>query len=277
MAKAAWAMGCYLLICVCALHDIQAQPTADSLKNEYRLLHQIEAKAKNFAVDKLQNVYLLTAKNEVIKYGPDGTEQFRYPNRTLGALAELDATDPFNLLLFFPDYQFVMTLDRTLNPTGELNFQQLGFYRVGAVGMAGDGRIWVFDEAAFVLKKTDVNGAVAAESGNLGLLFGKALHPNFILEREQLVYVNDPAAGIFVFDVFGKYLKIIDIKGLSHFQTRNNELLFFAEGKLWSFHLQALLQKELRLPEGIAPTDKVLVEKDRLYHLQEGKLKVFEF
>lgn len=234
----------------------------------------IATKAKDFTTDNLQNIYCLSAESELIKYSPEGQEQFRYSNRTLGQAALLDATNPFHLLLYFPEYQNVLLFDRTLSPTGQFNLNNLGFYRASAVGMASDGHLWVYDEASFRLKKVTASGQVIAESGDLSLAIGKGLHPNFLTERNQQVFLNDPATGILVFDVFGQYLKTIGILGLAEFQIVGDELIFWQEGKLHSFHLTALLEQTYALPIELEPDSKVRLGNGALFVLDKNGLKI---
>lgn len=253
-------------------------------ENGYTLLFEIEVEAKDFTTDKLQNIYLLNTKNEIVKYTPTGQEQFRYPNTTLGEPTYLDATNPFNLLLYFPDYQQIVTLDRTLNLAAELNLLQLGLFQVNALGMAGDGNIWVYDEVNFRLKKIRKDGSVVLQSADLSLELRQGIRPNFLLERGQQVYLNDPEMGVLVFDVFGRYSKTLPLKGLTSFQVIGDKLIFMENDQLQSFHLQALLQSPLRLPmstddkpDGISAEKKVRVEKNTLYILEENELKAYRF
>ncbi len=258
---------------------ISAQQThsEDSLKNNYRLLFELKLDASLFTTDKLQNVYYVSNNNEVVKLQPDGTEQFRFIHKTIGMPSYIDATNPFNLLLFYPDYQNVLTLDRTMNLAGQFNLFDLGLFGVNAVGMAGDGNLWLYDVVNFRLKKIGSEGQTIVQSADLSLELNKAIRPNFLVERDQLVYLNDPERGVLVFDVFGKYLKTIPIPGLSRFQIFNNELLFFQNGKLHSFHLRTLLQKPVLLPAELTDDDEWRVGKDRLYLLKNGKLQVYGF
>jgi hypothetical protein len=252
--------------------------------NAYTLLFEIKTDAKDFTTDKLQNIYLLDAKNEIVKLTPEGKEQFRYPNTTLGEPSYLDATNPFNLLLYFSDFQNVVTLDRTLNLAGEINLQELGFFRVNALGMAGDGNLWIYDEVDFRLKKIGRDGRIILQSADLSLELRQGLRPNFLIERDQQVFLNDSEIGVLVFDVFGRYLKTIPIKGLEDFQVVGRELVFLENHQLQSFHLDAYLQSPLRLPAPLANSSKdiseekkVRLEKDRLYILEKGKLQVYQF
>lgn len=227
---------------------------------------------KNFTTDNLGNTYTLTLDNQVVKYSPDGSEQFRYPNRTLGEASLLDATNPFHLLLFFPQHQTVLMLDRTMNLSSQINLFQLGFQGVKAVGMASDGRLWVYDETSFLLKKIAADGTVVVQGNDLSLAVGQSLLPVFLVEREQTVFLSDPNIGVLVFDAFGQYRKTIPILGLSEFQVMGDQLIYAKDGRLWSFHLTALLEKPFSLPFELKPNAKARVTNDQLLLLEDGVL-----
>jgi hypothetical protein len=229
-------------------------------------------KIKNFTTDNLGNIYTFTLDNQVVKYNPEGWEQFRYPNRTLGEATLLDATNPFHLLLFFAQHQTVLTLDRTMNVSGQFNLMQMGFQRADAVGMASDGALWVYDEASFLLKKIKADGTVVVRGNDLSLSVGQSLRPNFLLEREQTVFVNDPVVGVLVFDIFGQYRKTIPILGLTAFQVMDDQLIYVKDGQLWSFHLTALLEKPFELSFELMPGAKLRVANGWLYLLEGGVL-----
>lgn len=229
-------------------------------------------KIKNFTTDNLGNIYTLTLDNQIVKYNPDGVEQFRYLNKTLGEPGLLDATNPFHLLLFYPQHQTVLTLDRTLTLSGQFNLLQMGFLGAKAVGMASDGHLWVYDETSFLLKKISAAGSVILESTDLSLATGKELHPVFLLERDQTVFLSDPAVGVLVFDAFGQYRKTIPLLGLSAFQVMDDQLVYFREGRLWSFHLTALLERPFSLPVEVEGAKKLAVSNGLLYVLEAGSL-----
>src|SRR5690606_16861793 len=119
----------------------------------------------------------------------------RFNNNKLGNLQHIDATDPFNVLLYYPDYFTVLTLDRTMNITSEYDLTNLNLIEVEAIGMSNDNNVWLYDEVTFKLRKVDRNGQVLLESVELNLLLQYTPHPNFILERENKVYLNNPETG----------------------------------------------------------------------------------
>ncbi len=243
---------------------------------DYSLLHTLEISSPVFTTDQVRNVYTVTSTNEVIKYTPTGQIQFRYNNNTLGDLSFIDATDPFNLLLFYPDFRSVILLDRTLSETGAFDLFDLDVIDVPAVGISSDNNLWIYDDIKFVLKKIDRNGAVVQESNNLNLVLGKTLAPNFILERSNALYINDPEVGILLFDLFGNYTKTIDVKGLTQFQVIDQQLIYWQEDKIHVFNLKSLQTRSMDLGLSLDSAQQVRIEKDRLYVRTGPSLKIFQ-
>ena len=270
-----WTLGLLFVLCFSGVFCQNIDSA--KIENQYQLLYQLDIEALDFTTDKLQNIYYISPENEVVKLRPDGTEQFRYLNKTYGLPTYLDATNPFNLLLFYPDYQNVIVLDRTMNLAAQFNLFQLGLFGLEAVGMAGDGNLWAYDPVNFRLKKIGRTGSVILQSNDLSLELNRSFQPVFLTERDQQVFLNDPEQGILVFDVFGKYLKTLPILHTDHFQIVGGQLLFVADGQMQSFHLQSLLQSPIKLPAGISENSKLRVEKERLYVLDKEGLKVFRF
>ena len=259
-----------LVVGICAY----AQVPDDSL-TRFDLILEIPGAVNLFQTDRLGNIFVADTKNEIRKYDARGNLQFRYSNNNLGELATLDATDPFNLLLFYPNYETVITLDRTLTPTGEYNLFDLGVPEVRALGMSRDNKIWVYDLTDFRLKKIDQNGKLLLASDDLSLTLGRGLQPNFIIERDQQVFVNDPEVGILVFDLFGRYLKTIDLKGLSDFQIVQDRIIYWQGEQLRSFHLSALLDRPIRTPFLTASAQPISIRKNVWYVALPDRIQVF--
>ncbi|MCU0345753.1 MAG: hypothetical protein MUC59_02340 [Saprospiraceae bacterium] len=138
--------------------------------------------------------------------------------------------------------------------------------------MASDGALWVYDEASFLLKKITADGTVAVQGNDLSLSVGRSLHPNFLLEREQTVFVSDPAVGVLVFDVFGQYRKTLPLLGLTEFQVMDDQLIYGKDGQLWSFHLTALLERPFTLPFELKAGCKLRVANGWVFVLESGTL-----
>ncbi len=236
----------------------------------------ITTSGRNFTIDKLQQIYLVTDRNEVIKHDPRGREVFRFNNNFLEDIGKLDPSDPFNVLLYYPEYLSVITLDRTMSKTGEFDLSNLNLIRVNALGSTNDNNVWLYDEVSFSLKKINRAGDVLKESVNLNLKLGYSGKPNFLIERSNMVFVNDPDYGILVFSNLGEYDSVIDLKGLNDFQVLGEQIVFQRGNKLFTFHLQSLNEKEIKLPMKIRSGNKIMLQKNRLFVQDSDRVVVYE-
>ncbi len=265
------------IFCSFALFSPSFSLVAQETDTVYTLLHQLPEKAKSFTTDQLGQCYLISTNNEVIKYDANGKELFRFNNNTLGHLVHIDATDPFNILLYYPDYLTIILLDRTLTQTGEYSLYDFDIIEAYSVGISNDNNLWIYDDREFKIKKINREGEVLAKSDDLSMILEIGLQPNFILERHNSIYVNDPDIGILQFDVFGTYVKTIPLKGLSGFQILNKQLVYQSEDEILAFHLQSLATQKIPLPQTISAKDKIRLQKDRLYILQNDQLVLYSF
>ncbi len=230
-----------------------------------------------FFTDHLLQSYLLTPAQELIKYGPDGVEQFRYNNRRLGTLARVDASNAFNLLLYYPDYQTALTLDRTLNKTGEWSLLSFGFLSVPVVATSADNQLWLYDAADQRLKKIGADGVVLVQSDNLMQVLGYSLQPACLLDRGNLIYLSDPARGIIVFDAIGQYHYTIPLLEIADFQMLHEDGVIYhqKEGVLWQHDPRIPQSGVLPLPGLFGPKARFQVQRGHLFVLSEGVLRLF--
>lgn len=230
-----------------------------------------------FFTDHLLQSYLLTPSQELIKYGPDGVEQFRYNNRRLGTLLRVDASNAFNLLLYYPDYQTALTLDRTLNKTGEWSLLSFGFLSVPVVGTSADNQLWLYDAADQRLKKIGGDGSVLVQSDNLMQVLGYSLQPTCLLDRGNLIYLSDPARGIIVFDAIGQYHYTIPLLEITDFQMLHEDGVIYhqKEGVLWQHDPRIPQSGILPLPGSFGPETRFQVQRGHLFVLSDGVLRLF--
>ncbi|MCB0550843.1 MAG: hypothetical protein KDD19_24960 [Phaeodactylibacter sp.] len=234
--------------------------------------------ARYFTLDKLRQAYVVTPSNEVVKYSPEGNELFRYNNNTRGNLSYIDATDPFNLLLFYPDLQAIVTLDRTLNETALLLLFSADIITATAIALANDNNIWVYDQATFRLVKIAADGAVLASSDNLSAQLPQPPQVQQAIARENMVYLNDRQKGVFLFDGFAQYHQLLPLSGYENIQMLDGYLQLFKTGELCAYNLNALKTVALPLPQTTEKIVQARWQGRRLYVLlEDGRLSVYEW
>ena len=249
--------------------------TVDS--NSIRLVQDLPIASSFFSTDKLGQFYIVNEDEQLIKYSSNGDSLFQFNNHQNGELALVDPTDPFNVLLYYPEFMKVVTLDRTLSPTSEYDLYDLDIVDVPAIGMSNDNNIWIYDNTSFTLKKINRNGKLVVESENLSFQLQTWLQPTFILERGNFVFVNDPFQGIFIFDLFGKYIKTLEFKGLEDFQVENDNIIYQHESSLHVFDMSTLNEIVIPLPTEVNDEDQVQVQKDFIFVRKEERVLVYRF
>jgi hypothetical protein len=220
--------------------------------------------------DNLANTYLITAANAVVKLDSVGGKVASYTNNRLGRVAALDATNPLKLLVWYPDFQTAVVLDRTLTELGRLSLAAAGLYAVRAVAMAFDGNIWVYDDVQSKALKIRLDGAVLLESPPLQGYFPGRFSVTKIRDSGQRVYLNDPESGLCVLDQYANLDNLYNAFRLIDIDTDGAWLLCLEKDRLYFRH-----QLDMRLwsvplpPAALVPETGIWLCKHGLF-LQHG-------
>jgi len=242
---------------------------------KYKIIKTIPVNATFLSSDKLGNCYTVNENYELFKYSSQGDILYRYNNVSLGRITYVGTTNPLKILVYYPDYSTIITLDNTLSQTGRINLFELGSNNVSAACVAIDNNIWIYDEVLFKLRKFDDKFNILAESEDLNVQLGLSVKAFFLLEKDNFLYLNDPELGFLVFDTYGTYYKTIPLKGVHQFQKIQDQLVFFKDGKLFAYHLLTFETEEISLPGSDAIT--ATIEKDRLFILRKGQLDLYSY
>ena len=69
--------------------------------------------------DYLENVYVITPTNDITKYNKSGLKLASANFKILGNISWIDASNPFEIYVFFRDQNKLLFLDNLLNLKGE--------------------------------------------------------------------------------------------------------------------------------------------------------------
>jgi len=241
------------------------------------LLDSMTTSATLLTTDPLQNYFLAGPRPEITKYDRSGKFLFRYSNNRYGPLTWINAPDPFNIQLFFREFQRLILLDNTLSELSSYDLQGLGYYESSAVTVSFDRNLWIFDAISGELRKLDDQGNILFASDNLFYQLDTDPEPLRLVESKKYILLLDKNQGFFLFDIFGKYLGKLDIPATTKFQLRK-ELLFYEEnGKLHIYNLDTRSISVILFSDNLESNSKdIRLEADILYHLDEEQLRVYK-
>ena len=89
--------------------------------------------------------YQYTIKNQVFLKQKD-QKGIEYKNLALGKIKKVDIQNPLKMLLFYEEFNTIVTLDNQLNETQKINFSdQNPPIVVAATAMASQNRFWIYN------------------------------------------------------------------------------------------------------------------------------------
>mgnify|MGYP003575501017 CR=1 FL=1 len=230
----------------------------------------------SFSVDNLDNIYLLSASNQLKKLNPNGDSISVFNNiKKFGEASLVDVSNPVKILLYYKGFSTIAILDGMLNLKNTIDLRRQNIFNATAVGLSYDGKIWMYDDMDNVLKKLDDEGKVIFKTADFRQLFDKALAPTKIFDQNRYVYLYDSLQGIFVFDYYGAYKNKIDITHWQHLRIADQWITGMANGKLYRYNITSLKYDEWPLPEGLANFRQLLLKKNRLYALGKEGMEIY--
>lgn len=225
--------------------------------------------------DELGNVFLVK-DNQLIKYSSSGVVLHTYSNLYSGEISFVDTHDPFKILVYYEAFGQVDFLDHSLSLTSSsISLTMLNLSLVTLVCSSYQGAFWVYDPTNFELQRITQTLEISERSGNLQQVTGYTPDPNYMLERDNYLYLNDPAIGILIFDKYGSYYKTLPVKGLTSFQVFDRKVIYIEGNEISIYDTRLNELSTTRLPQDDAVSVSVCLSLDpqRLFML--GKEKLF--
>lgn len=234
----------------------------------------IRETATAITTDNLKNVYLINGES-IRKFDSSCTFQKEFSNKDFGNITSADATNPLRIVLFYRDFNRVVFLDNTMSQNGDaVQLESLGFPLASLAASSHDNGLWIYDQANFELIRFNRNMQIEQRTGNLAQLLGIDLQPDFMMEKGDRLYLNNPATGIIVFDVFGTYSKTIPVKGLRTFQATENTLFYMTGGNLVAENILTLETISYEEPTDANAID-IRKESNRFYVLLKDATEIY--
>lgn len=250
--------------------DVEA---GDSLRLERS--YSLEQPVRYFTADHLGNYYLISRSHELIKYDVSGQWVGNYRQQVLGPLEAVDVFNPLQLLLFYPELATLVQLDNMLYPTNQFQLEAVKLSTRSLVCRSFDNNFWLYDERAFRLRKIALDLRQVVEGEWLQNQFRGSIKPNYLLEHNEQLFLNEPNLGILVFDLYGKWVRTLPIMGLDRLDAQGEFLYYCKAGKAWQWHLPTGEEKQLSYP-GITEIRQIKVTAQGHYVLTRNALMHFK-
>lgn len=221
-----------------------------------------------FTTDDVGNLYVLRG-DELELYNAAGGSWLRNSLKTFGRISQIDAFYSLKPLIFSKEQGQLAMLDNTLAVQGSvLNLPRNGFPQVVLACASVQNGFWFFDQQELGVYRVDAQLRKLADTGRLDQLLGITPAPTGMQEFDNRLYLNDPATGILVFDLFGTYMRTIPLKAVDHCEVRAGVIHYVQDGAAWMYDMLSFAIDPIPLPGPLrAQLLDLRMERGRAYVL----------
>ena len=232
----------------------------------------------DFAIDNLDNIYLLNSKNQLKKLNANGDSVAIYNDvKRFGKATLIDVSNPLKVLLYYKNFGTIVVLDRFLNLKNIIDLRSQNIFQAKAIGQSYDNKVWVYDEVENKLKKIDEDGKLLFETPDFRLLFDEALSPQSITDVDLNVYIYDSLKAIYVFDYYGALKNRILISRWQNFKVTGKYIFGSVADTLYRYEIGLFRYDEWKMPIQIINSNAFSFSSSRLYALRKDSLEIFSF
>lgn len=257
----------FIVICL-LLYGFALQPQTTT---EFVEVGRIQASnIVHFTCDNMGNIYTANSNGDIVKYNKDGKQVAVANHKSLGNIHSIDASNPFEIYVFYKDQNKVLYFDNQLYTMGVTNLEEGSFFQLSATARSYDNQIWAFDLGDLKLKKIKRDLAVELSSGNVReFVAGNGFAPFYIADVNHSVYLFDSTLGLYEFDNFGNYLRKITLSNAKQFFVMSGNLYFLKDNAVYQLNKEFLTESLIPVQNKPEQIDAFSLSPERLV-LQSG-------
>jgi len=260
----------------CLLAQDTQPPAAQGGIGDFTLTLKVSQDIVDFTVDNLGNIYVLNSDNQLKKLSVHGDSLAVFNDvRRYGKITSIDATNPLKILVYYREFTTVVELDRFLNLINTIDLRKQNILQAKAIGLAYENNIWVFDELDAMLKRVRDDGTLVDQTTDFRQLFDSVPDPTVIRDRGDLVYLYDPAKGVYIFDHYGTLKQHLDLRGWQDFNVIGKNLLGRDDHRFFRYEPGTLNMLEQPIPPDYQGAIRIDITPTVIYVLKKSGLEVY--
>lgn len=242
-------------------------------------------KDSRFTTDLLGNLFVISPTNDIEKYDKNGNKLATANFKVLGNITSIDATNGFNIYVFYRDQNKILYLDNLLNLMGETNLEDIGISQCAAFARSFDNQLWLMDMSDLKIKKYSKELKFIGESASLNTIIAdQPIIPEILTDFKSTLFVLNNGA-LLNFDAFINYTKTVISDSITSFQiikrvgSDSSELfkelyeqvVYIKDSTVYSYDIHTFKSTKLNLYSN-GKIKNIRIEKERLYILTDDNL-----
>jgi hypothetical protein len=230
-------------------------------------------RANHISITRQGQVLACNPASDLYLFDAYGRKYYHFSPRKPAEIHLLEGWNGLRPFAFYLDLQEFIVLDRFLlgDATTPIDPAKTSYARL--VAPSQDGNLWIFDEAAFQLKKVDIRTQESLFSTPLDLVLkAKNYDWVFLREYQNLVYLVDRQGYVLQFDQMGNFRKKLPFEKVAWIGFREEEIYAIVGDSLVFFQPYTLQTRKEPLPEGIKGVSEILFGDQGLFWVDEKGL-----
>lgn len=188
--------------------------------------------------DTKDQVFISSLNGDIFQFDENGIRKNYFSPPRQGKLNQLEANWTVNIFSFSSDLQSFRIMDRFLNPISEGDFFGSEVNLAKAASLGNNNILWVWDESDLSLKRLDYLRKLTLDSQPLNLILKTDLvNVQEIREFKNLLFMNIPDSGIYIFDNQGNFIKKLNIQNSGRLCFFQRHLYWIEEDTLWKISI----------------------------------------
>lgn len=262
-----------MFIAGCLIATLLVQAQSDTA---FRFERKITGDIVSFAVDNLDNIYLISSTNQLKKLSPSGDSVAVFNDvKRFGQASLIDVSNPMKVLLYYRNFTSIVMLDRFLNMRNSIDLRRQNIFQVRAISQSYDNKVWLYDEVNNNLKKIDEDGKLLLETSDFRQLFDQAPSPQQIFDQDQFVYLYDSTKALYVFDYFGTLKNKILIAGWNNLKVVGQYIYGTRQDSMYRYNTKTFRVEDWQLPEQLQNCRAIHFSPTRIYALKDSSIEIY--
>jgi WD40 repeat protein len=190
------------------------------------------ATADFIKLDPYGNIYAVK-ETQLSKFSPQGKLLYSYANHTLGVISSVDVFNSMKIMLFYKDAGKLVFLNEQLALINEpVSLHDANYFTISLASYSASNQIHLYDNTYKCLITLDFN---MQEISRTPINFS-SFNPTKIIElEEKSLAFQEPESGVYLFDAFGTFNKLIpiitsnplEVTSELIYYTNNNEVIIY--------------------------------------------------
>jgi len=230
------------------------------------------ATADYIKIDHFGNIYAVK-ESQISKFSSQGVLLYSYSNTRLGAISSIDVFNPMKIMLFYQNTGMLVFLNEQLALINEpISLFDANYPTISLASYSSANQIHLYDNSNKYLLTLDF---FMREISKTPIHF-PTFNPKKMIElEEKKLAFQDQELGVFLFDAFGTFNKLIPII-TSHPIEMSSELIYYTNHNEINIYNYKTLHSETKQLPVSDVIQTLIYRKNKILLLQNGNIWIYE-